>query len=479
MYRKPNSSEVIVPVITVISDVIAIELSFLLAYWIRFYSPLVKVIPEVSGIPDFEGYFILSLMMIPVWLFIFQTRKMYRPRRVVFIFDEFFVIARLVTFGVVFSFGLIFFWRVFPYSRLTFVLIWAISIILITSGRYIVIKIEKTLYSRGKALKNAVIAGNNRTALDIYDNFTRHIYAGYRIVGYVEEDGLQDRQAKHLRLLEGKKKLGTFSQIVPIIKAHGVETILVAIPSNEHEKLYELMKLTEGENVEFLLVPDFLEMITSSVRVQEIDGIPFLKIKSIPMNFWNRLMKRAFDFVFASIVLVVTSPLLLIIALLVKLTSKGPVFYKQERLSYTGKKFKMLKFRSMITDAEKETGAVMAARNDKRITPIGSFIRKYSIDEMPQFINVLKGEMSIVGPRPEREPLINQMKDRVPKYLERHRVKCGITGWAQVNGLRGGETSIEKRIQYDVFYIENWSIIFDIKIILKTLREVLFSKAAF
>jgi len=133
----------------------------------------------------------------------------------------------------------------------------------------------------------------------------------------------------------------------------------------------------------------------------------------------------------------------------------------------------------MITDAEKETGAVMAARNDKRITPIGSFIRKYSIDEMPQFINVLKGEMSIVGPRPEREPLINQMKDRVPKYLERHRVKCGITGWAQVNGLRGGETSIEKRIQYDVFYIENWSIIFDIKIILKTLREVLFSKAAF
>jgi Undecaprenyl-phosphate glucose phosphotransferase len=478
MYRKPNSSEVLVPIITVISDVIAIELSFLLAYWIRFYSPLVRAIPEVSGIPEFEGYFILSLLMIPVWLFIFQTRKMYRPRRVVFIFDEIFVIARLSTVAVIFSFGLIFFWRVFPYSRLTFVLIWAISIILITAGRYIVIKIEKTLYSRGKALKNAIIAGSNRTALDIYKNFAEHVYAGYKIVGYIEEDE-QPHESPFDSGDSKAHKLGTLSQIVPVIKAHEVETILCAIPSNEHEKLYELMKLTEGENVEFLLVPDFLELITSSVRVQEIDGIPFLKIKSIPMSFWNRLIKRAFDFGFALIVLLLMSPLLLVIALLVKLTSKGPVFYYQERLSYTGKKFKMMKFRSMVADAEKQTGAVMAAKDDKRITPIGAFMRKYSLDELPQFVNVLKGEMSIVGPRPEREPLINEMKAKVPKYLERHRVKCGITGWAQVNGLRGGETSIEKRISYDLYYIENWSLIFDMKIIMKTLREVLFSKAAF
>jgi exopolysaccharide biosynthesis polyprenyl glycosylphosphotransferase len=239
------------------------------------------------------------------------------------------------------------------------------------------------------------------------------------------------------------------------------------------------MKQCEGENIEFLLAPDFLEMITSSVRVQEIDSIPFLKIKSIPMNVWNRVIKRIFDFLFAFIILLISSPLFILLALAVKLTSKGPVFYKQERISMTGRKFYMIKFRSMVPDAEKHTGAVFVSKNDTRYTSIGKFLRKYSLDELPQLINVLKGEMSIVGPRPEREYFINQMKDKIPKYLERHRVKCGITGWAQVNGLRGTDTSLEERIQYDIYYIENWSIIFDLKIIVKTIKEMFFSKAAF
>ncbi|MGH2575373.1 MAG: undecaprenyl-phosphate glucose phosphotransferase, partial [Ignavibacteria bacterium] len=358
-------------------------------------------------------------------------------------------------------------------SRLVFVLIWAVSMILITAGRYAVLKIEKNLYNRGKALKNAVIIGNNNTALGILNNFTSHRYAGYNIVGVVEEDFSQQK------CITDKYRLGKYSEIVSVIKNYGVDTVLVAIPSSENDKLYEIMKLCEGENAEFLLVPDFLEMITSSVRVQEIDGIPFLKIKSIPMNIWNRILKRAFDFVFALFILILTSPLFIITALLVKLTSKGPVFYYQERVSFAGKKFNMIKFRSMIPDAEKQTGVVMASKRDERYTPVGEFIRKFSFDELPQFINVLKGEMSIVGPRPEREHFINLMKDKIPKYLERHRVKCGITGWAQVNGFRGVDTSLEKRIEYDIYYIENWSIIFDLKIIIKTLREVLFSKEAF
>lgn len=451
-----------------------IEAAFLIAYWLRFYSLLAKLIPIDSGIPDFTGYMVLSFMVIPIWILIFQTRKMYRPRRVVFIFDEFFLIARLVTFGIVFSFGLIFFYRVFPYSRLTFVLIWAFSIVLITFGRYIVLKIEKTLYSKGKALRNAVIAGNNQTALAIYNNFSDHVYAGYKIIGYLEEDDFSGEDC-----LQGKDKLGIFSRIVTVVKKYHIETVLVAVPSNENEKLYELMRLSEGENVEFLLVPDFLEMITSSVRVQEIDGIPFLRIKSIPMSIWNRMSKRVFDFILALLFLIIISPLLIIIALLVKLTSKGSAFYLQERLSFTGKNFNMIKFRSMVEDAEKDVGAVMASKNDHRHTRIGSYLRKYSLDELPQFINVLKGDMSIVGPRPEREFFINLMKGKIPKYLERHRVKCGITGWAQVNGYRGTDTSLEKRIEFDIYYIENWSIVFDMKIILKTLREIFFSKAAF
>jgi exopolysaccharide biosynthesis polyprenyl glycosylphosphotransferase len=213
--------------------------------------------------------------------------------------------------------------------------------------------------------------------------------------------------------------------------------------------------------------------------VQEMDGIPFLKIKSLPMNLWNQMLKRLFDIFFSLLILILISPLLLIVAALIKLTSKGKIFYKQERVSLAGKKFDMLKFRSMVENAENKTGAVFAAKNDPRSTPIGNLMRKFSIDELPQFINVLKGDMSIVGPRPEREHFVNIMKEKIPKYLERHRVKCGITGWAQVNGLRGQDTSLEKRIEYDIYYIEHWSIIFDLKIIIKTLREIFFSKTAF
>ena len=473
--KKSQKTELLVPLFNIISDIIAIEISFLLAYWLRFYfEPLVKIFPFDGVIPPLSGYIQLSFMVIPVWLLIFQSRKMYRLKRVVFIFDEFFLIGRLVTFGIVFAFGLIFFYRVFPYSRLVFVLIWLISIVLITFGRYLVLKYEKNLYNRGKGLKEALIIGNTQTAREIYNNFSNHKYAGFHIMGYADESN-----GSLENYLDGKNRLGSYSDIVNIIQKYNIETVLVTVHSSEHDKLFELMKECEGENVEFLMVPDFLEVITSSVRVQEIDGIPFLKIKSIPMNVWNRILKRTFDFVFAFAVLLITSPLMIILALLVKLTSKGPVFYKQERLSMTGKKFYMIKFRSMVVNAEKETGAVYVQKGDVRYTKIGEFLRKYSLDELPQFINVLKGEMSIVGPRPEREHFINMFKSKIPKYLERHRVKCGITGWAQVNGLRGSDTSIEKRIEYDIYYIEHWSIIFDLKIIIKTLKEIFFSKAAY
>lgn len=473
--KKSQTAEFLVPLLNLLSDILAIGASFLLAYYVRFhFEPFVRLIPFHGEIPPLGGYMMLSIMVIPVWILIFQSRKMYRLRRIVFIFDEFFLIGRLATFGLIFSFGLIFFYRVFPYSRLVFVLIWIFSICLITIGRYFVLKYEKTLYNKGKGLKDAIIVGNTSAASDIYNNFLSHRYAGFNILGYIEEDNYSGQN-----FLEGKEKIGNYSEIIGLIQKYNIETVLVTISSSEHDKLFELMKACEGENVEFLMAPDFLEVITSSVRVQEIDGIPFLKIKSIPMNVWNRISKRAFDFAFAFGVLLLTSPMFIVVALLVRLTSKGPIFYRQERISMTGKKFEMIKFRSMVVDAEKDTGAVYVKKGDARYTPIGEFLRKYSLDELPQFINVLKGEMSIVGPRPEREHFINLFKDKIPKYLERHRIKCGVTGWAQVNGLRGSNTSIEKRIEYDIYYIEHWSIIFDLKIIIKTIKEMFFSKAAF
>ena len=473
--RKSQTAEFFIPLLNILSDIISILSAFLISYWIRFYfQPFVDIFPYQGEVPPLKGYLTLAFIVIPVWLLIFQSRKLYRLRRVVFIFDEFFLIARLSTFAIIFSFGLIFFYRVFPYSRLVFILIWITSIILITAGRYLVLKAEKTLYNKNKGLKDSIIAGCNQTALEIYDKFTSHKYTGFNIIGYISEDNPNNEN-----YLSGKNYLGPYTEIREIIKKYNIETVLISIPSSEHEKLYELMKLCEGENVEFLMVPDFLDVITSSVRVQEIDGIPFLRIKSIPMNIWNRILKRTFDIALSTIILLFISPLFLIIALLIKITSKGPVFYKQERLSMTGKKFDMIKFRSMKHNAEKDTGPVTASPHDNRYTPIGKFLRKYSLDELPQFINVLKGDMSIVGPRPERLHFINQIKDKIPKYLERHRIKCGITGWAQVNGLRGSSTSLEKRIEYDIYYIEHWSIVFDLKIIIKTIKEMFFSKTAY
>jgi exopolysaccharide biosynthesis polyprenyl glycosylphosphotransferase len=226
-----------------------------------------------------------------------------------------------------------------------------------------------------------------------------------------------------------------------------------------------------------MMVPDLLEVLTSRVRIHELEGIPFLELKKVPLTLWGRVAKRCFDIGFSSLALIAGAPLMALIALAIKLDSRGPVFFRQERVGLDGKGFPMLKFRSMHAGAEKRDGeAGLGIRNDPRRTRVGTFLRKTSLDELPQFFNVLRGDMSLVGPRPERVRYVEEFGETVPKYLERHRVKTGLTGWAQVNGLRG-DTSIEERIKYDIYYIENWSLAFDVKILLRTVRAALSFKA--
>jgi exopolysaccharide biosynthesis polyprenyl glycosylphosphotransferase len=218
--------------------------------------------------------------------------------------------------------------------------------------------------------------------------------------------------------------------------------------------------------------------MTSRVRVEEIEGVPFIQVREASLTTWNRILKRSFDILFAFIIILLASPLLLTLALLIKITSPGPIFFLQERVGLDGTLFRVMKFRTMKTDAEKETGPVWAMKNDPRTSSVGRILRRFSLDELPQLFNVLRGEMSLVGPRPERPFFVERFKDEIPKYLDRHRVKTGMTGWAQVNGLRGN-APIEERTKFDVYYVENWSLVFDVKIILKTLRAVLFGKDAY
>jgi exopolysaccharide biosynthesis polyprenyl glycosylphosphotransferase len=461
----------LIPLLTVLSDAVAIEAAFLFSYWLRFYSDLTDYVPVEFGIPPLDAYLYGSFVVIPVWIFLFNGRKMYSPRRVIYFSDEFFAIVRVVALGMLIVMAAAFFYRAFSYSRLVFALLGVFSVALISAGRYLLLKFEQRRYRRGKDVKRVLIVGTNAFAARIYQTLTHKPYLGYTVVGYcsINGRGAMDEQAL---------RIGSVQDVPSLITTHAIDIVLVALHYTDHTKLYEMVKECEGLNTDIYLVPDTLELMTNQVRIKEIEGIPFLKIKAVPMTTWNHIMKRTFDLVVATIVLILASPLLLLLCLAIKLDSPGPIFFLQERVGLDGQPFQVIKFRTMRVDAEKATGPVFAQKDDPRTTRIGRLLRRFSLDELPQVLNVLKGEMSLVGPRPERPYFVEQFKKEIPKYLDRHRVKTGMTGWAQVNGLRGN-APIEERTKYDIYYIENWSLVFDMKIILKTIRAVLFGKDAY
>jgi exopolysaccharide biosynthesis polyprenyl glycosylphosphotransferase len=366
-----------------------------------------------------------------------------------------------------------FFYRNFSFSRGVFILLWLTSIVTVTLCRFIIIEFEQWLYRRRKELKSIVIVGKNSTAEHIFSLFTKNLSLGYEVLGYYN-----DQPADETSPLHRCRYLGLITKLPNDIIPLRIQTVVVALSHTEQEKLIDLLRNTEGKNIEFMMVPDMLELMTSRIRIQEIEGVPFLKLKDIPMTTWNLITKRLFDIVMTLAGLIIALPIMIVVAIAIKLTSPGPILYIQERVGLDGVSFPLFKFRSMRMDAETNTGPVRNKKNDNRATSIGKLLHRTSLDELPQLFNVLLGQMSIVGPRPERPFFVEQFKNNIPKYLERHRVKTGMTGWAQVNGLRG-DAPIEERTKYDIYYVENWSLVFDIKIILKTIRAVIFAKDAY
>ncbi|MBA4312994.1 MAG: undecaprenyl-phosphate glucose phosphotransferase [Chlorobiaceae bacterium] len=466
---NPRRNDFLIPTLAVIFDSAAIELSFLFSYWLRFETTFLNFLPLTEDIPPLRAYIYGSLVIIPIWLLIFNSNKMYGARRNVALTDELFSIIKLITLGMLVVMSAAFFYRTFSYSRVVFGLLWFSSIFIIFAGKIFLVKIEKTVYALGRELRNAVIIGSNDTAQRIFSQISNHSLLGYRFIGY-----FADKPAIDLPL-SGAQYLGGFSDAPEILIKERIELALIALNYNDHPKLIKLVQDCEGVNTELMLVPDLLEIMTSGMKVKELDGIPFIKIKGVPMTTWGRIVKRLFDLIVSSILLVLSSWLFGLIALAIKLNSKGKIYFIQERIGLDGKSFKMMKFRTMQTGAEmldNESG--LGINDDPRQTSVGKILRKLSIDELPQLINVFKGEMSLVGPRPERPYYVDQFKTLVPKYLDRHRVKTGMTGWAQVNGLRGN-TSLEERIRYDIYYIENWTLWFDMKILFKTIKAVFYS----
>lgn len=467
--RRRN--DVLIPTLGVVTDAAAILLAFAAAYAVRFNTQVLRFLPLTEDTPALASYLESSIVVIPLWLLLFNAHGMYGARRNISRSDELVRVARLVTLGMLILMSAAFFYRAFSYSRVVFVLLWGMSIPLIVLGRLAVRSIESSLYRFGMDLRKAVIVGTGELADSVFSTLHRHPLLGYSIAGY-----FSDTHADSSSALTASQYLGRLDMLAEKLGPEGIELVVIAVRRDEHHKLQKLVGECEGINVEFMMVPDILDLMASGMKVEEVEGIPFIRLKGVRMTAWGRILKRIFDIVISALLLLLLAPLFLLVAIAIRLTSPGPVFFTQERVGLDGRTFGMRKFRSMRHGSElKDHEAGLGIRKDPRVTAIGRFLRASSIDEVPQLINVLVGEMSLVGPRPERTFYVEKFKSMIPKYLDRHRVKTGMTGWAQVNGFRG-DSSLEERIRYDMYYIENWSFTLDLRILLMTIGAVLFPR---
>jgi Undecaprenyl-phosphate glucose phosphotransferase len=470
----------------VLSDALLAMTAFIIAYALRFHSVVVPLlIPITKGVPPLWQY-IQDLPFIAVLVpFGFQLQGLYRLRRGRSRVDDFFAVfvgsILAVLFGIVVTlYVTVYFASPAARARGQFEVsqpVWAIFLVLNVALTYASRELVREALERrwraGIGLKRILIAGSGELGRLVADKILEHRELGYQIVGFVDDKASGD----HLGY-RGLPLLGTIYDTAEISAREGIDQLYVALPPEQHVQMLRLIESTSREFVDVKVVPDLLQVIALRARLEELDGLPVININDVPLQGLNTLVKRGIDIVISAGALLVLAIPFWIIAALVKLTSQGNVFYRQERMGLDGKPFMIYKFRSMYEDAEAETGPVFASEEDPRRTPIGKLLRHSNIDELPQLWNVLKGDMSIVGPRPERPLFVAQFKNKIPQYMLRHKVKAGITGWAQVNGWRGN-TSIEKRIEYDLYYIEHWSVKLDLKIMWLTLLRGFFHKHAY
>ncbi|MBI1911574.1 MAG: undecaprenyl-phosphate glucose phosphotransferase [Deltaproteobacteria bacterium] len=452
------------------ADLLIIAFSWLISYYFRFTSNLV---PAPKGIPDFFMYSLLLGPIIIIWAFAFKGFGLYRPKRIGSHLAEIFDITKACTISVLVLISTTFFFRQYEFSRLVFVFFAVFNIIFLSIERWIFRETLRYLRRKGHNLRYALIVGTGEPAKNIISRLEKHPEVGIKVEGIITTDNTQLGKK-----VSGINVLDTHENIREVILKRRIDNVFIALSWNEHAKVVEVLKNIGDETVDIKVIPDVYEFMTLRGGVEEFDGLPILNLQNSPLYGWNLILKRAADIILSSIAIIILSPVMLAIAVLVKFASPGPILYRQERMGIDGDTFEILKFRSMRIDAEKETGAVWARENDPRRTRLGTFLRSTSLDELPQFFNVLKGDMSLVGPRPERPVFIKEFRKEIPKYMLRHKMKAGITGWAQVNGWRGN-TDLKKRIEHDIYYIENWSLSFDIKILWLTIWKGLINRNAY
>src|SRR6266568_311428 len=458
----------------VTADMVLGIAAFLIAYLLRFET-FASLLPVHKGFPPFAQYLRIAPfigMLVPV---AFQVQGLYRLRRGRSRVDDFFGVFVGTILAVVLGLGGTLYYQtyytnepakdvgLYEVSQYVWMIFLIVNVGLAYASRELVREALERRWRAGIGLKRVLIAGAGDLGRVVADKVLEHRELGFKVVGF-----LDDRAGGDHIGYRGIPLLGMLSEADDIVRRESVDHLYVALPLDEHVKMLALIEATNREGIDIHVVPDLLQFIALRARLENLDGVPIISLNDVPLRGFNSVLKRVIDMAISGLALGCMAIPFGIIAYLIKRSSAGPVFYTQERMGLDGKAFNVYKFRSMHQGAVDDTGPVWARDDDPRATNIGRLLRRFDIDELPQFWNVLRGDMSIVGPRPERPYFVEQFKHRIPQYMLRHKVKAGITGWAQVNGWRGN-TSLEKRIEYDLYYIENWSVGLDIKIMWLTL----------
>jgi Undecaprenyl-phosphate glucose phosphotransferase len=439
-----------------IFDLTVICICWVTAYYIRFEEGLA---PTDKGIPPFDLYLWALAPIVLVWGLSFRAFNLYRPRRMGSHVAEFFDIAKANTLSVLILVSLTFFVRQFEYSRLVFLYFWLLNVVTLGFSRMAFREALRFIRRQGHNQRYCLIVGAGKLGQRIARSLTLHSEFGIRVQGY-----LTRHPQKIGKTYEGVRVVGLYGDLKKC--AAGLDIVFLCLPPDAEQYAEKILGYLSTTTIEVKVVPSIYEFITLRAEAEMFEGLPLITLQGSPLYGWNGALKRAMDVIGAAVALVAMAPIMAPIAVLIKVTSAGPVFYRQERMGLDGKPFQMLKFRTMTIDQPGDT-VLLTSRDDPRVTVVGKWLRRMSLDELPQFWNVLKGHMSIVGPRPERSWVVEQVRKQIPLYMLKHKMKAGITGWAQVNGWRGN-TSLEKRIEYDLYYIEHWSLWFDVKIMLLT-----------
>ncbi len=451
-------------ILQLLGDVAATAIAMVLAYWLRFQ---LQIVPVTKGVPPWGPYLQLIPITIVLWPTVFYFQGLYQRRRSRSRFDEALRILLGVALATVLLTATLTFYREFSYSRVVLAVFALVDIVLVTLTRWLIAAALARIRRSGGNLQHVLVAGAGALGRQVVERLQAHREYGFKVVGFLDDDpGKQKRSIMEVPVL------GTTRLLEEVCTEHQVDQVMIALPMSAHHKTVQLIRRAGQLLTEIKVVPDLMQYYVLRAGIEDLDGLPVINLTQVPLHGWNQLVKRVMDITIALLMLGATSWLLPIIALLIKRQDGGPVLYSQIRMGLDGRSFRLYKFRSMRTDAESDGQAHWTRNNDTRVTRIGSLLRRTNLDELPQLINVLKGDMSLVGPRPERPEFVAQFRNRYPEYMARHRVRAGVTGWAQVNGLRG-DTSVRKRVVYDLYYIENWRLALDLRILWMTLRVAL------